>query len=99
MLCLFFRKKNKTCYLTFAQKPGRYGTLLGQFVQSCICAISVGLFFFVVAHDSIVLDLTMQCIFCPWLCQAPWSLVCTVCLSYLDIYFNVSAFFQIFMYK
>lgn len=56
-------------------------------------------FFFVVAHDSIVLDLTMQCIFCPWLCQAPWSLVCTVCLSYLDIYFNVSAFFQIFMYK
>lgn len=27
------------------------------------------------AQDPIVLDLTMQCIVCPWLCQAPWRLV------------------------
>lgn len=45
--------------------------------------------FFVFAQDSIVLDLTMQCVFCPWLCQAPWSLVSALCLSYLDIFFNV----------
>lgn len=34
----------------------------------------------VFAQDPIVLDLTMQCVFCPWLCQAPWRLVSTVFL-------------------
>lgn len=29
------------------------------------------------AQDTIVLDLTMQFPFCPWLCQALWRLVCT----------------------
>lgn len=34
------------------------------------------------AQDTIVLDLTMQFPFCPWLCQALWRLVCTfVCFS------------------
>lgn len=30
-----------------------------------------------VAQDPIVLDLTMQFVLCPWLCQAPWRLVST----------------------
>lgn len=36
--------------------------------------------FWLFAQDPIVLDLTMQCIFCPWLCQAPWRLVSAVFL-------------------
>lgn len=41
-----------------------------------ICRVSLGQYLF--AQDSIVLDLTMQCILCPWLCQAPWRLVSTI---------------------
>jgi len=40
-----------------------------------------------IAQDTIVLDLTMQFPFCPWLCQALWRLACTFCQVFLRTVF------------
>lgn len=44
----------------------------------------------VFAQDLIVLDLTMQYIFCPWLCQAPWGLVSSSFLTFFFFFLNLA---------
>lgn len=76
-------KKDILCFTGFLPfLYTSYSNFLGYLILTWILRWSF-LFYFifsVFAQDPIVLDLTMQYIFCPWLCQAPWRLRSTICL-------------------